>query len=575
MTVTTLLVLSAVVCLVGIFLKLSTWFSQGMRPGEDRPPSVAARIAAAFQGIVAALFGPKIATIVQSLVLDLLLQKRILDKNFLRWIAHTLIFTGFILLLVMHALHGLLADLLFDNYQSTLNPFLLLRDIFGLMVLAGLAIAIYRRLSLRPQRLRSTAGDWAALIFIGVIIVSGVLLEGAKMASYSTYQRMVEEYGSLSGDEESKALEAYWVAENGLISPNFAAAPPAEVVAAGRELNEGTCSECHVSNRHAIAGFAATSTAPIFFAIFGDAGAVKALTSLHLLACFAFLAWLPFSKMLHIVAAPLSLIIKRVTADRIADPANVLTRQMLGLSACTHCGTCSLECSSGMFYESFQNDFILPSEKVQYLKKIAAGKETDPEVLRRMQQGLYVCTSCDRCTTVCPSGINLKELFVSARYSLLAQGTPEPALMSHFSFPLALAQNFVDDHLKALKKVTDLFKQSFRHLADLTLPITLGREAALGNNSFRGCYSCQRCTNICPVVRSYDNPSEALGLLPHQIIYSLGIGNTEVVLGAQMLWSCSTCYLCQEHCPNQVELCDIFYTLKNRALNTIEGGAKV
>lgn len=574
MTVTTLFVLSAVVCLVGIFLKLSTWYTQGMRPGEDQAISVAARVSASLKATLATLFGPKIVAIIQSFFLDLLLQKRILDKNFLRWTAHTLIFTGFLLLLIIHALHGLLADSLFDNYQSTLNPFLLLRNIFGLMVLAGLAIAAYRRLSLRPQRLKSTSGDWAALIFITVIMLSGFLLEGAKMASYTTYQRMVEEYASLSDDEESKALEAFWVAENGLISPNFATAPPAEVVAAGKELNEGTCTECHVSNRYAFVSFAASGAAPLLFAILGDGGAVKALTFLHLLACFAFLAWLPFSKMFHILSAPLSLIVKRVSGDRIEDPANVLTRQMLGLSACTHCGTCSLECSSGMFYESFQNDFILPSEKVQYLKKIAAGKENDPEVLRRMQQGLYVCTSCDRCTTVCPSGINLKELFVSSRYALLAKGAPEPALMSHFSFPLALAQNFVDDHLKALKKVTELFKKSFRHLADLSLPITLGQDAPLGNSSYRGCYSCQRCTNICPVVRSYDNPSEALGLLPHQIIYSLGIGNTELATGAQMLWSCSTCYLCQEHCPNQVELCDIFYTLKNRALNTIEGGAK-
>ena len=117
-----------------------------------------------------------------------------------------------------------------------------------------------------------------------------------------------------------------------------------------------------------------------------------------------------------------------------------------------------------MFYETFQNDFILPSEKVQYLKKFAAGKEHDPAIIKRMQQGLYVCTSCDRCTTVCPSGINLKELFISARYSLLESGTPETTMLSHFSFPLALAQNFVDDHLKALKKVTDLFKKNFQHL---------------------------------------------------------------------------------------------------------------
>ena len=294
---------------------------------------------------------------------------------------------------------------------------------------------------------------------------------------------------------------------------------------------------------------------------------------LHILACLSFLAWLPFSKMFHILAAPVSLITKRVTGDELTDPANILNNQMIGLSACTHCGSCSIECSASMFYETFQNDFILPSEKVQYLKKFAADKEHDPNIIKRMQQGLYVCTSCDRCTNVCPSGINLKELFISSRYSLLNEGVPETTMLSHFSFPLALAQNFVDDHLKALKKVTDLFKEKFQHLADISSPVTLGKIYGVSNNSFRGCYSCQRCTNICPVVRSYDNPVEALGMLPHQIIFSLGIGNVDLAMGSQMIWSCSTCYLCQEHCPNQVEICDIFYNLKNGALNKIEAGA--
>jgi heterodisulfide reductase subunit C len=248
---------------------------------------------------------------------------------------------------------------------------------------------------------------------------------------------------------------------------------------------------------------------------------------------------------------------------------------MIGLSACTHCGACSVECSAAMFYESFHNDFILPSEKVQYLKKFAAGKEIDPIVRKRMQQGLYVCTSCDRCTAVCPSGINLRELFVHSRYHLLATGPAETTLLSHFSFPLALARYRTEDHLLALKKVTELFRRSFLHLSELTAPLRLGKsDGTFANSSYRGCYSCGRCSNICPVVRSYDNPVEALGMLPHQIIFSLGIGKVDLAMGAQMLWSCSTCYLCQEHCPNQVELCDIFYTLKNGAIGKIEAGAQ-
>lgn len=571
MTLNILFGFSAVVCLIGLIFRLSIWFSQGMSPPAVPTAPAGTRVAQALKGVLGTFFSARIFLIIKSVFVDLLFQKRIFDKSALRWIAHTLIFSGFMLLLLMHALDSVVTEPLFKDYQSTLNPYLFLRNLFGLMVLLGVAIAVFRRISLKPQRLKTYASDWTALIFLIVIILSGMLLEGSKMASHSTFQRMVDDV-SLSDEEEVKALEAFWVMENGLAPTNVQLPPAPEIVAKGKEINSDYCMDCHASNKAAFASFTLTKISPIFFAVFGDALTVKIFWYLHVLACLAFLAWLPFSKMFHILAAPVSLLIKGVTGDQIQEPANILTRQMIGLSACTHCGTCSLECSSNMFFETFQNDFILPSEKVQYLKKIAAGKETDPAVLKQMQQGLYVCTSCDRCTTVCPSGINLKELFVSSRYTLLKEGMPETTMLSHFSFPLALAQNFVDDHLQALKKVTDIFIKSFQHLADTSSPITLGTSKNFSNTTFRGCFSCQRCTNICPVVRSYDDPVEALGMLPHQIMFSLGIGNTELAMGSQMIWSCSTCYLCQEHCPNQVELCDIFYSLKNSALKKVETG---
>lgn len=568
-----LLGLSVIVCLVGLFFRLSIWFSQGIQPSPQKETSlnVGNRFSAAIQAVLGVFFSSKILLILKSIFVDLLFQKRIFDKSALRWTAHTLIFVGFVLLFFMHALGSTVSEALFSDYQPTLNPFLFLRNLFGVMVLAGVGIAIFRRISLKPQRMVTYASDWAALVFVGGIIISGMMLEGSQISSFTTYEAMIEEYASLD-EEEAHALEAFWVQENGVVSPNMTKPFEPELIAKGREVNSDSCIDCHASNKAAFASFAMAKISRPFSAVVGDSAAVSIFWYLHILACLSFLAWLPFSKMFHILAAPVSLIIKSVTKDELDEPANILNSQMIGLSACTHCGTCSIECSSGMFYETFQNDFILPSEKVQYLKKFAANKEHDPSIIKRMQQGLYVCTSCDRCTTVCPSGINLKELFVSSRYSLLGTGDPETTMLSHFSFPLALAQNFVDDHVKALKKVTDLFQKNFQHLADLTSPITLGKSTAVVNNSYKGCYSCQRCTNICPVVRSYDNPADALGLLPHQIMFSLGIGNVELAMGSQMIWSCSTCYLCQEHCPNQVELCDIFYSLKNDAINKIEAG---
>lgn len=562
-----LLGLTIIVFLIGTSLRLYQWFTNGIGQGGESL-SVGDRVGAGVKGLFATLLSAKLVQVVITFFTDVLFQKRLLAKNVMRWVAHTLIFTGFVLLLLMHGLGTGVSEFFFSDYYSTLQPYLSLRDLFALMVLAGIGIAVYRRVTDKPLRVKSLTSDWAALAFVAAIIVTGVLLHSSKIASYSVYQGMVEEYGDVSDDEEALALETYWAAEHGLVSPNAVKPFNPELVEQGREVSENSCIECHSATSNAFVSYPlAKIIGPVI-----SKGATF-LLYLHLFTCFAFLAWLPFSKMFHIIAVPTSLLINGVMGFKkpAASEANSLNRQMIGLSACTHCGSCSELCSSLMFYESFQNDFILPSEKVQLLKKVAAGEQVDDKTLKHLQKGLYICTSCDRCSTICPSGINLRELFTTSRYHLLAKGAPEPAILSHFSFPLALAQSFVDDHLKALKKVEQLFKESFKKLSDMTT-LTLAKPAVVGNNSFQGCYSCQRCTNICPVVRLYDDPEKELDMMPHQIIFSLGIGNKEIATGSKMIWSCSTCYLCQEHCPNGVELTDIFYGLKNSAINKIETG---
>jgi len=565
-----LLALSVLICLVGVALRLYTWFSQGIHPPSPSI-SLADRVNSGLRSAAKVVFSSRIATIIRSIFADLLLQQRVYRKSWLRWTAHTLIFFGFIPLLLMHAMDGILTQKLFAGYEPTLNPYLFLRNLFGLMVLVGVGLAVYRRITFRPLRLKTYPSDWAALIFVGGIILSGMLLEGAKMSSYSVFQGMVDEYGAFD-EEETLALEAYWVAENGLVSPDIVRPITAEQVEMGREVNSQSCIECHAPNTSAIGSFTLKGLTRPFAWVLGDNATVGLFYVLHIGFILAFLAWLPFSKMFHIISAPVSLLVTAIMGKENGEPANILNRQMLGLSACTHCGSCSVECSSGMFFESFQNDFILPSEKVQFLKNLAAGRQIDAQTRKRLQEGLYVCTSCDRCTDICPSGINLKEIFVSARYALLADGKAEKTLLSHFSFPLALAQRYAGDHLQAVKAVEEVFRAMFEKLSDLPLPLALSKTRGMVNQSYKSCYSCQRCTNICPVVRSYDDPVEALDMMPHQLIYSLGIGNTELAMGAKMIWSCSTCYLCQEHCPNQVELTDIFYSLKNAALKKIDTG---
>lgn len=572
-----LLGIALLIFLAGILYRGRSWFSQGIRPtGTPQPPT--RRIPAALRGLGTTLASTDLLALLKTLVTDVLLQRRLLARSIKRWIAHSLIFVGFLLLLFMHGLGTDVSEFFFSGYYSTLQPFLTLRNVFGLMVLIGLAIALHRRLTDTPQRVKSLGSDWLALAFVATIIISGFLLEGVKISSYDAYQEMVDDYGDVADDAEELALETYWAAEQGLVPVHAVKPYDPALVEAGREISSRSCTECHAPATDAFVSFSVAKVIGPLASAIGDGGIITVLLTLHLLSCLALLAWLPFSKMFHVISVPASLLINGVLGFKKdpAEPANTLTRQTIGLSACTHCGVCSELCSSLMFYESFQNDFILPSEKVQLLKKVAAGQPVDRATLAHLQKGLYICTSCDRCSMVCPSGINLRELFVSSRYYLLARGIPETSLLSHFSFPLALARRYADEHLQALKKLHELFNQRFRKLADLSgLSLATPSAPADTDDSYRSCYTCQRCTNICPVVRLYDDPVEHLDLLPHQIIYSLGIGNRELAMGARMIWSCSTCYLCQEHCPNQVALTDIFYRLKNAAIKTIDAGGTV
>lgn len=74
------------------------------------------------------------------------------------------------------------------------------------------------------------------------------------------------------------------------------------------------------------------------------------------------------------------------------------------------------------------------------------------------------------------------------------------------------------------------------------------------------CFTCMTCVSSCPVaqVESRFNPI--------RIIRMSLLGMREDVLTCDELWLCSSCYTCQERCPNSVRITDFLTLLKNMAL---------
>ncbi|MEJ2655955.1 MAG: 4Fe-4S dicluster domain-containing protein [Desulfobacterales bacterium] len=571
-----LLYISLGIFILGLVFKAYTWFSRKIGVSAH-DYTTSQRFSAFVKGTVRVVFSLKILHLIKAFFLDVLLQRRALKEDFLRWLMHMLLYGGFMLLLFMHALENFVSAKLFSDYQSTVNPYMFLRDLFGFMVIVGIAIAIFRRFILKVPRLKTSGMDAYAIGIVAVIIFSGVILEGVKITSYTSFKYMVQDYAGLSQEydaEEISALESYWVQNYALVSPHVKAPFDEDVLDLGRDSHQSYCADCHTRPGWAFTGYAVAKTIKPFALTLDKAGAANILWYLHFLACFIGLAYLPFSKMFHIVSTPVSLLANAVMDKETADPANIVTRQVMELDACTHCGTCSLRCSASTAFDVLGNEYILPSEKMTFLKTLARGKALSDEKLHAIQEGVYLCTNCDRCTVVCPSGINLKELWFNVREDLIQRGLPALLTLTPYSFYRGLNRNNIasDDYRKPIETASRAVAGNFEQVMDKSTPISLsGRNGDIANQlpgtaTFSYCFGCQNCTTVCPVVMHHENPQEILGLLPHQIMNCLGLGLVEMATGPRMLWDCVTCFQCQEHCPQNVKVTDVLYQLKNLAV---------
>jgi heterodisulfide reductase subunit C/nitrate reductase gamma subunit len=559
--------------LIGLIYKITTWFVIKTAP-QSQTISPAHRLSAALKGIALTVFSARILTLIKVFFLDIILQRKVFQESRFRWLIHILIYGGFVLLLLMHALDTLITKAIFPDYAATRNPFLLLRDLFGALVIIGVLLAIYRRYIIKTPRLSSTPMDTYAIIIVAVIMVSGIVLEGVKITSYTRYQQMVTDYAGLEeGDNDYQALTAFWVREFGTVAPEITEPLSPELIEAGGEIHEMSCMGCHSKPQWAFSGYLiAQAVKPIALPL-DRAHIPTVLWYIHFLTCFIGLAYLPFSKFFHIITSPLSLLANSVM-DTDSDPANIVTRQALELDGCMHCGNCTNRCSVGIIFEQRGNVNILPSEKLQSLKRVVRGREHDEHQLRVILEGTYLCTNCHRCTDVCPAGINLEELWFTMREHLFQHHPPGFFALSPLSFYRGLMQEQIPtEHYQGpLLKTREVLTAPLSAIQATDEPLELTGAISLSDQaqSFSACFECQTCTNVCPVVAAYENPQEILGMLPHQIMHAVGLGITGLAVGSAMLWDCVTCYQCQEHCPQGVKVTEVLYELKNLAI-TIAG----
>lgn len=548
--------IAVAVSLAGFALLAARWFRTVLFPAAS-PPAGRGRFVRAAAGALRALV-TRPGRWITILVGDVLFQQRTLRQSPTRWAMHQAIFWGMLYLIVFHALDDWTAARLFLEYESTRNPFLMLRNLCGVMVLAGITGALARRTAVRGLRRFFGWRDGRPLLILAVMVLTGFLLEGVRFTSATWFDEMVDAYLIRPEPEEVAALEAFWADGYGVVFPpgrgGTDAAP--QILAAGRVIHQESCTFCHSPHRSAAVSFAVARGIRPAARVLDLLHVDGLLWSLHFLSALAGLALLPFDKLSHMVTTPLRLLIPRHSCP--ADGASVAPAiresvRAIGLDACTHCGVCTLACSVAPAYTVLGNPAILPSEKLTTLRAYAAGRVRTPAGMAAFSQGSFICTACGRCTRLCPSGIDLQDLWTTVKAELTARGWGE------------LHQRIA---LRDPAQWEACFRQQPALRSGESGPLSAGLTER--PELFWACVQCTTCTNVCPVVAAADHPGGELDLTPQQVMNLMRLQLRELAMGSRMVWRCVTCYKCQEHCPQGVRVTDVILELRNLAAARME-----
>ena len=552
---------SLLLCALGLSWRMSAWYR--LRIGPDvQAVTLSHRLQAQLRGLAAALFSRRLFDVLGALFLVVLLQRRLYRSDRSRWLAHFLMFAGFMLLLLMHALAAVVTVKLFPGYESTRAPYLFLRNLFGVMVMVGLVLFLFglrrRRTPHAPVR---RPMDAVFVVLLGFVLVTGFLLEADKMASPQAFYRMAKEFNGSADPTELEPLRALWASEFGVAFDDLKGPITPELMRQGRAMHEADCETCHARAAWAFVSYPVARMLTPMAGVLDEAQASTWLLIAHVFACFIGLATLAFTRFFHAFAAPLNLLVNSVAPGREFSVAARAARRALSLDTCVRCGICDAHCSVAPLARHLDNRYLLPSHKLIATGALVRGRllrsgqhigDAGDEALRAAE-GAFHCTDCARCSNACPLGLDLEDLWQAGRGDLASAGLLAPARWVQARPALAWAESL----------------QSASWPPSLSDPDAVDAPLCADRSSFSRCVQCQTCTNVCPVVAHSTDPAYGVDLTPQKVMNLLRLGLRDLTLGSSMVWSCATCYQCQEHCPEGIRVADIMLELRALAVRRL------
>jgi Fe-S oxidoreductase/nitrate reductase gamma subunit len=331
------------------------------------------------------------------------LHKRILKEPY-PGIMHLFIFWGFLILLLGTILIFVQEDvtrLLFGSTFIHGNFYLVfsfLLDLFGLLAVAGVILAAFRRYVLKPERLDNRLEDWVGLLLIFLVLVTGFLTEGLRIA---------------------------------ITRPGF--------------------------ERYSFVGW---QISKLFSANPGAADSLRAFHAtswwVHVFLAFGLIGYVAYSRLLHLITSPLNQFFRSLAPPGeirpISDIENQETfgvaklqdftwKQLLDTDACTRCGRCQDNCPAHLSGKPLSPKKVIQDLKSHLNDQLrnpgrgeGAEEQTAPIAANVISEDeLWACTTCAACQETCPVFVEIIDKVVDLRrYLVLMESKFSPEVKLFF-----------------------------------------------------------------------------------------------------------------------------------------------
>jgi len=348
---------------------------------------------------------------IRSVLVNGLLQQRMIRGEWKPGIMHTVIFLGFVSLLLRKL------QLLAIGYDQTFavtgvvgGVFAAVKDLVEVAVLLAVGYGLYRRLLLRPRRLERNREGLLILFLISAIMLTDFAFDGFRFAVLS---------GTVSGIAHERAFAPVGGAVASVLQPLSSTA-----LSAGYQLSYW----------------------------------------IQMLTVFSFLVLLPVGEHFHIVTALPTLFFRRgrpanavptVDIEKLmSDDADAATLKVgartaadlswkdgLDAFTCTECGRCKDACPTFLTGKPLSMKWVNDSLKhhlFEHRAAIVAGGE-QAEGLPALVPGvisedtLWSCTTCGYCEAACPIELeHLPRFFRMRQHRVMMDGEFPPELKAVF-----------------------------------------------------------------------------------------------------------------------------------------------